>query len=115
MRSSQRGEKNFATIYSHPSLRADPLGVPLKAKVELCAYWSKSTQSWVPSECAVLGAVKVCAPLLGKEPIAVGLPVVGSYQEAVMDFEKFAMLTDSKFVATGVYTTASVGFQAVVA
>ena len=81
-------------------------------------YWSTSTQSCVPSACAMLGVVKLWEPLLanGEPLIALELPVVGSYQEAVIGFEKFAMLTDS-VVETGVYVMARVPllFQAVVA
>ena len=80
-------------------------------------YWSTRTQSFapVPSVWVPGGVMKFCEPLLAKgEPaMAVEAPVVGSYQEAVMDFVKFAMLT-VRVVETGVYTMASVGFQAVV-
>ena len=83
-----------------------------------CGYWSTSTQSCVPSACAVLGVVKLWEPLWanGEPGIAVELPVVGSYQEAVISFEKFAILTES-VVETGVYVMASVPlvFQEVVA
>jgi len=66
----------------------------------------------------MLGVVKLWEPLLanGEPLIAVELPVVGSYQKAVMGFEKFAILTES-VVETGVYVMASVPFvfKAVVA
>ena len=77
----------------------------------VCAYWSTSTQSWVPSACAALGVVKFCEPLLAKgEPvIVVEVLVVGSYQEAVMAFENIPIFTLSGVVvaATDVYTMAA--------
>ena len=52
----------------------------------------------------MLGVVKFWEPVLGKKPIAVEVPV-GSNHEAFIDFEKFAILTES-VVETGVYTMA---------
>jgi hypothetical protein len=83
----------------------------------LSSYCRTSTQSFVASLCAVPGVVKVCAPVLAKGDPAIGveLPVVGSYQEAFIGFEKFAILTVS-VVETGVYVSASEPLiQAVVA
>lgn len=65
--------------------------------------WRISTQSFIPSLCAVLGVVKLCVPLLAKgEPlITVEVPVVGSYQEAVTGFVNIPRSTN-RIVETGV-------------
>ena len=76
----------------------------------LYAYWSTRTQSFVPSECAAPGVGKLCEPLWanGEPGIVVEVPVVGSYQEAVMGFENIPIFTLSggAVAATGVYAIA---------